>query len=76
VTRRPRTRRGAPRRALTTDADRPLDDDTGLRVAVELPNRWPLHKPVSVKRWVEAIDRPNGAPLWDQHNLRPCHVPR
>jgi hypothetical protein len=61
---------------LTTHADRPLDDDTGLRVAVELPNRWPRKRPVPVGPWVDAIDRPDGATLWDEHNLRPCGVSR
>lgn len=61
---------------LTTDADRPLADDTGVRLVVELPNRWPSNKPVPVERWVEAIDRPDGATLWDEDNLRPCAVPR
>ena len=54
----------------------PLADDTGVRLAVELPNRWPSNRPVPVERCVEAIDRPDGATLWDEHNRRPCAVPR
>jgi len=48
---------------LTTDADCPLVDASRVRLAVALPNRWPSRKPVPVKRWVQAIDRCDGATL-------------
>jgi hypothetical protein len=45
---------------LTADPDLTLDDDTGARLAVRLPNRWPSRKPISFARRVEAIDRRDG----------------
>ena len=48
---------------LTSDADCPLVDARRGCLAEELPNHWPSRKPVPVKRWVEAIDRCDGATL-------------
>jgi hypothetical protein len=35
---------------LATASDCPPDDAKGVRLAVELPNRWPSRKPVPVER--------------------------
>jgi hypothetical protein len=60
---------------LTDDPDCPLDDDMRVRVEVRLPNRWPSRKPAPLARWVEAVDRRDGAILW-LPELLVCTPPR
>jgi hypothetical protein len=42
---------------LTTDPDRQLNDHTRVRLGLAVPNRCPKRKPVSMARWMQAIDR-------------------
>jgi hypothetical protein len=61
---------------LTTDPDRQLDEHNRVRLVVAVPNRWPKRKPVPTARWVQAVDRRDGATLWDCRHLRVCSPPR
>ena len=61
---------------LTTEPDLQRDDDYRVRLAIAVPNRWPKRRPVPTARWVRAVDRRDGATLWDGGDLRVCSPPR